>query len=405
LALLPAHLGAADDALEQVRVRVLGNLERLPDFTCMETIERLSQHGAKPRRMDTILLESSYVGGQELVSWPGQAALERQTVLDLAKGGGLISFGDFALHLRALFGRSGAEFSAPEPEARDGRETLRWSFRVPREKSSYKVGDTRTRTVVAYHGAIRADAKTFDLIRLEIVADGIPTEIGMSSAETAIDYSRVRIAETEVVLPSATRIVVRGPDGQGFENRATFTGCRKFTGQSTITFGDAPEAGAEAGKASLTLPAGVRLTATLEETIDLEHAAIGQTVEMTLLARVSQGATEYFPKGTRLVGRITRLKGRSPHYLVGIRFTAFESRDRRAEARLALDEIFAAGNRYHIVSPAPTDPETNAAKMSAGVSRPPRGEAVFFTESLKSTLPRGLRLELRTLAPEDGGRP
>ena len=80
LAALP--LLAADDAasirIARIRSQMARNLERLPNYTCTQTIER-SIRPARTRRfqlIDTIRLEVALVNGRELFAWPGSGKFD-----------------------------------------------------------------------------------------------------------------------------------------------------------------------------------------------------------------------------------------------------------------------------------------------------------------------------------------
>ena len=95
---------APEVLLARIRLRMKDNLERLPNYTCRQTIER-SQRLSSSRRfrlVDAIRLEVALVGGKELFAWPGETSFQDREISQLVSGGA-IGNGDFALHARSVF--------------------------------------------------------------------------------------------------------------------------------------------------------------------------------------------------------------------------------------------------------------------------------------------------------------
>src|SRR5262245_46878599 len=89
--------------LSRIKVRAAENLTRLPNYTCLETIERSTRGpSGKFRLVDFIRLEVAYVDRKEMFAWPGSNNFEDQDITDLV-GGGTIGNGSFALHARSVF--------------------------------------------------------------------------------------------------------------------------------------------------------------------------------------------------------------------------------------------------------------------------------------------------------------
>src|SRR5438105_1725878 len=102
LIVMSASSIAADDLpehvlnLSKIRRRMAEHLNRLPNYTCLETLERRVAHGSgKWRPLDLIHVDVAVVDGRELYSWPGKQSFDDRSVVEMVKGG-LISDGDFA---------------------------------------------------------------------------------------------------------------------------------------------------------------------------------------------------------------------------------------------------------------------------------------------------------------------
>src|SRR5437016_6439622 len=90
--------------LASVRRQMSRELTRLPDYTCLATVQRAVQSpkDRDPRLIDTLRYEVAHAGGKELFSWPGAARFEDRPVTSMIQNGS-ISEGDFAGHARSIF--------------------------------------------------------------------------------------------------------------------------------------------------------------------------------------------------------------------------------------------------------------------------------------------------------------
>src|SRR5579885_3335731 len=90
--------------LAKIKLRMISNLTRQPNYTCVETVERSRRDAPsrKARLVDTIRLEVALVDGKEMFAWPGTKKFEDVDLRDLVTTGA-IGNGDFALHARAVF--------------------------------------------------------------------------------------------------------------------------------------------------------------------------------------------------------------------------------------------------------------------------------------------------------------
>ncbi len=98
--LLAAAAGMAQDVapevptVERIRKHVKANLAQIPDYTCLQTIDRQERRpnsiGFQP--VDQVRLDVARIGNREVYSWPGEDAFEARSVAELA-GGGTFSWG------------------------------------------------------------------------------------------------------------------------------------------------------------------------------------------------------------------------------------------------------------------------------------------------------------------------
>ena len=105
----------------------------------------------------------------------------------------------------------------------------------------------------AIRGSFWADPETHDLLRLEFHADEIPPELRYADVSTTIYYNRVRIGESDVLLPRTADMRTIGVDGVENHNLIEFTHCQGFHAESTLVFGAAHDATPVAGPAATPL--------------------------------------------------------------------------------------------------------------------------------------------------------
>jgi hypothetical protein len=394
----------------------------MPDYTCLETIERTRLHDPCPRCTitDRVRLEVAVVDGKERFAWPGAGGFQEREVDEILTHGAAGS-GDFAGFLADVFLTGAASHTRAGVETIDGRPAARYDYRVPLSRSRYRTRTGLLEATVAYHGSFWADAETFDLMRLEVRCEAFPPQLEIASAATTVNYSRVRIGENDFLLPLRMDLIVRSANGMEARNTTRFTGCRRFQGESAIFFEDRPAAApVQPARARLvTLEAGLTIEAMLATPIDMTGSAVGDEIQAVVRKDVKKKGAILLSKGTTLHGRITRLEvhdsgargsdsiagspalGRSsdgtagafPAYTVlAFEFSSFRFESTLGNLRVSLLDYYGVyrGADGRLVQTSARDP----AITDFGEN----GILVFRTRLLE--LPKGLGLRLRTLPPD-----
>jgi hypothetical protein len=294
--------------LARARLAVQDMSKGLPDYTCTETIERSHRPAGNKRftLVDTLRLEVALVGRQELYSWPGAARFETGELRDLVKGGAIGS-GDFGLHARSIYLSGTARFEYAGEEMLDGRKAHRFRYEVPRNFSGYTVRIDPHSGIVGYRGSVWNDAENFDLRQIEIEVHDIPDHVPLRSSFTRIVYQRVPIAGAEFVLPKESEMTLTDLAGNESRNRITFTGCRHFSGESTLVFDEAPAMETPAAPVTLTLPEGLDVAVKVASALDLKKAAVGDQVKMTVSKDARRRGETLVPKGALVEARVARV--------------------------------------------------------------------------------------------------
>ena len=239
----PRGLGAVHAAprttifCSRIREKMAGILVRQPNYTCTETVERTRQAvGSRSKIEDTLRLEVALVDGKEMFAWPGSKQFEDHDLSDVVSTG-MFGNGNFATYARILFLSNAATFQDQGETQLDGRRAWRYDFRVSRLTSGHRLRVDDREAVVGFHGSFYADPETFDVRRMEVVAEDIPADLNLLDAETTVDYSRLRIGEEEFLLPVESQLMMAMPNEVN-RNSVRFANCRKFTGESTLRFDD-----------------------------------------------------------------------------------------------------------------------------------------------------------------------
>jgi hypothetical protein len=208
-----------------------------------------------------------------------------------------------------LFFGGGPALTNQRTDTIGGRRTVRFDFHVPRASSDFHLQNQGREDVAGFHGSFHVDAETLDLKQLEIVADDIPSELGLTEASDRVEYGRVKFGEEDFLLPVKSFSHLAGAEFS-HRNHVRFSACRKFTGESTLIFidPDLPDGRpAEVVVKEVELPLNAELQFLLTGNLDLSKGAVGDPVEAKLNADLKRGKQVLAPKGSVARGRILRL--------------------------------------------------------------------------------------------------
>lgn len=390
----PAGVAPEVLLLARIRLKMEQNLARLPNYTCIQTIERSRRRGPSRRfeLSDTLRLEVALAGGKELFAWPGAQKFEERDLMEMV-GGGTIGNGEFALHARTLFLTNVPRFTYAGEETCNGRRAVRYDFSVPRMRSGYRIRVPPNEGVVGYHGTFWADAETLDLMRLKIVVDDIPPNLPLAGASDTLEYRRVRIGEGDFLLPGSGELVMVDLAGNENRNRAQFSACRQYTGQSTLSFGEIPGEQPpvrQTAVSEIRLPPGLVFDLALNTEIDSATAAAGDPVSAVLTKSIRENKQVLVPKGAVFFGRLTRMErrgGPQPGIAVGLQFDLAEFGTSRVFFAANLDDM------QNVLAP------RGALMASAWRIEPGRrpGEGCFYVRTPRLRLARGHRTTWRTI--------
>jgi hypothetical protein len=365
-------------------------LARQPDYTCIQQIERSNRRAPRHKYelRDMLRLEVALVDGKEMFAWPGEAKFEDTDLFDMVPGGGAIGTGNFATHARAVFRTNAPTFEYKGIVDLDGKSVYCYSFKVAQLESGYHIRVNGVEAVVGYHGTFWADVNSLDLIRLEVIADNIPPTLRLKSAQDVMDYGRMKIGSSDFLLPVGSELLMVDLNGNVSRNTTHFSGCRQYSGESVLTFADAPgtttATAPDRPKESVQVPPDIVFEVSLDATVDSEKSMVGDPVTATLEENIKMKRELLFPKGAKLLGRILRLERHGDHCDLDIQFSELVSTKTRSSLITRMETKLAPEMHPFLRGLVQISDEPNARGLKI------RGTRVH--------LPRGFRLRLRTLA-------
>jgi hypothetical protein len=370
--------------LSRIRDHMIAQLRRQPNYTCVETVERSArQDGRKSFQLkDTLRLEVALVDGKEMFAWPGSRKFEATDLRDMVKEG-VTGNGNFALFARAIFEARSATFDYKGPEG----GLVRYDYHVPLLQSGYNIRIGDKHAVVPYKGSIFADSKTLDVHRIDVVANDIPLMLGLAEADTRMDYARVKIGENDFLLPAESELTMVDADGHEHRNHVRLASCREFTGESVLTFDDAPKDSAAPAKVEeIALPADMLMDLRLEDEIDTGTAAVGDPVRARLASDVKIKGRVLIAKGAMVTGRVTRLEKHNDYNELGLEFDEAEGSGVHAHFEGKLDSL----PQTWFLAPAMTQRRTPVRRAGAG-------ESILILKSGRVRVIRGTAMFWRTV--------
>ena len=233
--------GAAGQTPDQSRLagfreKVQRDMTSVPNYTCLETIERLRRTPPLDfMHIGMVRLEVSLVAGKELFAQPGARRFEDRDVASLVPNGAIGS-GMFAAFARDLFINGKGTLRYRRDENMGGHAAVRYDFRVRRQDSGLKLQVGNSSEIVAAKGSFWFDSASLDLIRLEVYGEDVPEDLHLDEALTRTDYARTHIGDSKVLLPKRSELTMTYHSGLTFRDVIEFSQCREYRAESTISF-------------------------------------------------------------------------------------------------------------------------------------------------------------------------
>ena len=388
--------------LDRFLNRMKADLARLPDYVCAQSIERFSRTSSERpwEKVDELRFEVALVSNRELYALPGGRFQDRPLAAMIGRG--TSSTGQLGILAKHVFLTSTARFKYQGTTERDGRTLDEYQFEVEASRSSYRLRNSTAEAAVPFQGAFWVDAETLDLRRLEVQAFDIPEILGLAETETGLDYSRMNIDDSEVLLPATATLRVVAVNGNEDMNRMRLNECRHYRAESSLHFEQttsaAPPAPTERAEPQ-ELAGGMVVELALDANLDPASVKVGDAVKAKVAKAVRTGEEVLIAEGAIAEGRIARLDTQSQPFLVHVVALEFDSiqmgQRRQAFNATMVDAGPAAGLIRQAKRLDPKFSKRPTGRMDVLVREVQRGQGILLWDAKRGPLPRGLRMKWR----------
>jgi hypothetical protein len=232
---------AGDPLIRKAAEAAMDFTESLPDYVCQELMARY-QSMATPanwQALDIVGAAVVYQQGKEDyrdVTINGKAIKKNIEQLD-----GAWSTGEFGTILIDLFSpATAADFHYSRDSRSGGVSSKVYDFSVVRERSHWQITMAAQTFDPPYKGSVWIDPATARVLRIEMQAYGFPDAFPTDHVESATDYQYTRLGDAkQYLLPvHAENLSCQRGSNYCSRNVIDFRNYHKYTGESTITFGD-----------------------------------------------------------------------------------------------------------------------------------------------------------------------
>jgi VWFA-related protein len=226
-----------DSLIGAARKRALGYSAKLPNFMCIEVIDRSVDRSGKGHwtHEDTISEMLRYRDNTEtrvVLEVDGRAA---RTEPDEMKG--MHSRGEFGGLLQAIFDPAAeARFTwQSEKRLSTGAVVQVFSYRVDQQHSSMGLTDNNNSTLnVAFHGDLYIEPETGAVRYATATAQDLPAKFGIHASSIQVVYDYVAINSHDYLLPVKGTIGLSEGKHRSVLNTLQFRNYKRFSSQSRV---------------------------------------------------------------------------------------------------------------------------------------------------------------------------
>ena len=324
----------SEEVLKRAAKKVSENYSSIRSYTCMETIERdyyRPRAATLPRECpvlmkqrqnptpdmilllwsrDRLRLEVATSRLGEIQSWPGASRFSDEGIDALVREGP-IGTGAFGTLLRVIFVEDVKNFGLAGETILEGRRRFVYTFAVPASESHYRVKavDDSSWLTVGYEGVLYLDAETADPIQLKVVMNDLPLASGACQAGSSLTFSRTASSGQDILIPAVARQTFISPTGRETRNTMTFSNCRQYSVDSTVSYYSAFDDTPAGRRAMKPLEPGIPdllpFSMELLTPLDSDTAAAGDRFVARLAAPLREGKRLIAPKGAIIEGRVS----------------------------------------------------------------------------------------------------
>jgi hypothetical protein len=228
------------DLLERTREWAGSFTSGLPNFVCQQFTTRYSEVSRSEgwQAQDVITAKVIYEDGKE--GYRDITVGGKKTSKSMIDLGGTTSTGEFASMLASLFDPARqTEFKFYRTTTSHDGESAIYDFKVslPRSDWTIVVGAQLLRPT--YSGSVWVDKASAQVRRIELQADNVPKDFPLDEIQSAIDYEEVSLGTSRFLLPThAENLSCQRGSSFCTKNTIDFRDYHKYSGESTVTFGN-----------------------------------------------------------------------------------------------------------------------------------------------------------------------
>lgn len=236
---IPRSIAPADDIIEAARDAADKLDEGLPNFIVEQNTTRYfsSTFPARWRAMDVVTADVVSVDGKE--DYRNIMINGRPPTRPVEKSGSW-STGEFQSTLADILSPyTAAEFRKSADDNLDGRSTFTYRYVVQQDNSHWDIiAPDGSKASPSYSGTIWIDKATHNVLRIEQETGPMPSGFVFDKAESILVYNFVKIDGKDYPLPVHSEVLTCQRDTTDCtKNEINFQNYRKFSSDSTITFG------------------------------------------------------------------------------------------------------------------------------------------------------------------------
>jgi VWFA-related protein len=228
--------------VESARKRALGYAESLPNFSCVEMIDRSVDPAGSGRwrHQDSIAELLRYHDNSE--SRVMLALNGKRSTMEPADLSGTVSHGEFGGVLNEVFRPSSkAEFQWKETDALGTGTVQVLSYRVARAHSDFEIDGTDNRRIATgFHGLVYLDSATRGVRRITLEADDLPADFSVHATSISVDYAYIAINAHDYLMPIRGTVSLRKGKRTAVINEIEFRDYKRYGSQSRISYGGQP---------------------------------------------------------------------------------------------------------------------------------------------------------------------
>ena len=212
------------DVLAHARDNMVERAKRLPNYTCVQTVDRehfvrstptppyascdqmsaaahKKPYSLKVDATDRLRLDVKVSSGEEIGSWAGANRFDPRSIVEMA--GGPFGSGQFGPLVLDVFVNIGTAFQYVGPDSQNNSAAFHYTFQVPVVASHLMIRDAGGGSWIAtsYDGDLWIDPASFDLRRFSVRTSQLSQETGACQARMVADYARVRFDSGDFLVP------------------------------------------------------------------------------------------------------------------------------------------------------------------------------------------------------------